>query len=160
MNNPTFDDLWNAVCLWAEHQAAHIAANGSALTESQLAPARKVGVVHPEKIRVLAVPDVPFPEDPSLRAIAAHVGLIPEQTAGMTLGHGIFLRGDEMDRPKLWAHEFRHVRSMNASVPLRPSCFSVCGSFCISDTSAARSKSTPAQPRSMPKFSIAPLLPQ
>lgn len=109
MNNPTFDDLWNAASLWAEQQATHISSSGSALTETQLALARKVGVVHPEKIRVLVVQDVPFPDDPTLRAIAAQIGLIPERTGGMTLGHGIFLRHDQLDRPSIWAHEFRHV---------------------------------------------------
>lgn len=109
MSTPSFDDLWNAVTLWAEQQSALILAQGRPLTAAELATARAVGVVAPQRIRVLSVPEVPFPADPTLRAVAEGVGMVAELTGGMTLGHGIFMRADQAARADIWPHEFRHV---------------------------------------------------
>jgi len=109
MSAPTFDDLWNASTLWAEQQSARILAEGRPLTPAEQAIARQVGVAAPERIRVLTVPEVPFPDYPTLRAIASGVGMNPELTGGMTLGHGIFMRADQVSRADIWPHEFRHV---------------------------------------------------
>ena len=109
MSTPSFDDLWNAVTLWAEQQSALILTQGRALTPAELALARQVGVTQPERIRILNVPEVPFPDDPTLRALADQVGMFPERTGGMTLGHGIFMHDDQAARADIWPHEFRHV---------------------------------------------------
>ena len=58
------------VLAWANAQAAHIARQGAPLNAPSLTLARRVGVVHPERIRILVVPAVPAPEDPELRQIA------------------------------------------------------------------------------------------
>jgi len=58
------------VLAWANAQAAHIARQGVPLNAPSLTLARRVGVVHPERIRILVVPAVPAPEDPELRQIA------------------------------------------------------------------------------------------
>lgn len=106
---PSFDELWNSVTAWAEREAEHIAANGRRLTASEIAIAKKVGVKAPELIRVLVVAAVPFPEDATIRTIGAQVGLTSEQSGGMTLGHGVFIRADQEGRSDIWPHEFRHV---------------------------------------------------
>lgn len=109
MTTPTFEDLWNAATLWAERQSEHITANGRSLTPGEIDLARKVGVAAPECIRVLLVPEVAFPEVLTIRAIASQVGMFPERTGGMTLGHGIYIRADQAARTDIWPHEFRHV---------------------------------------------------
>jgi hypothetical protein len=106
---PTFDDLWNAATAWGEQQSGVIASTGRALARDELAIAAKVGVQTPERIRVLIVESVPFPGDPTLRALGEKVGLAADSSGGMTLGHGIFLRADQQHRPDIWPHEFRHV---------------------------------------------------
>ena len=106
---PPFEDLWNAVNAWAEQQAHLIATSGRPLTQQELAIAKKVGVLAPEKVRVLVVPAVPFPEDSTIHAIGVQVGLVAERTGGMTLGYGIFICDDQIGRSDIWPHEFRHV---------------------------------------------------
>jgi len=51
---------------------------------------------------------VPAPEDPELRQIAIEQNLIGSQTAGLTLGCGIFIVQGCLT-PRLLAHECRHV---------------------------------------------------
>ncbi|MCX6938395.1 MAG: hypothetical protein NTU80_10965 [Verrucomicrobia bacterium] len=109
MSTPTFDDLWSAATAWAEQHSAHIAAQGRSLTPAELTLASQVGVTAPERIRILVVPEIPFPDDPVLRAFAGQAGMLPERTGGMTLGHGIYLREDQVARASIWPHEFRHV---------------------------------------------------
>ncbi len=106
---PPFDNLWNAVTAWAEEQSAQITATGKPLSQHEIAIAKKVGVLAPEKIRVLLVPNIPFPEDPTIRTIGEQVGLVSEKTGGMTLCYGIFMRDDQKERSDIWPHEFRHV---------------------------------------------------
>src|SRR5689334_14243681 len=57
------------VLAWANTQAAHIARHGEPLNAASLTLASRVGVVHPERIRILVVPTVPVPEEPG---VAAH----------------------------------------------------------------------------------------
>jgi hypothetical protein len=51
MSAHIFDDLWNAATNWAEQQSALILAEGRPLTDVELATARVVGVLAPERIR-------------------------------------------------------------------------------------------------------------
>ena len=81
---------------------------GVPLSAQDIADARTVGVLSPERIRIRFVPSMPLPDDDELRAVAAAEGMLGPDTAGLTLGHGIFiLRGHESRR--LFTHEFRHV---------------------------------------------------
>ena len=93
---------------WAEAQASDGARRGQALNESGLALARRVGVAHPERIRVVGVVEMPLPEDPALRNAGIEAGLIGPGFAGLTLGYTIFVRNDDQ-RVELLAHECRHV---------------------------------------------------
>ncbi len=58
---------------------------------------------------MLVVPQIPFPDEPVIRALGESVGLATGISCGMTLGHGIFIRTDQQSRPDIWPHEFRHV---------------------------------------------------
>jgi len=84
-------------------------ADYSPLTPAQLTDARKIGVVHPEKVRLLAVPTVPRPEHPTLRAAADATQLISPYTAGLTLRYGIFIRVDCWGDRRLVFHELVHT---------------------------------------------------
>ena len=96
------------VLAWAKAQAAHIAGQGEPLNAASLTLASRVGVVHPERIRILVVPAAPAPEDTQLREIAAEQNLIGPHTAGLTLGYGILIVEGCLT-PRLLAHECRHV---------------------------------------------------
>ncbi|NTZ81941.1 hypothetical protein FCJ61_02625 [Burkholderia metallica] len=103
-----------AAVAWAEAEAARGIAQGAPLTPGQAADARTVGVAQPERIRVMAVDRMPFPETPTLAAIARDTGLLSPGTIGLTLGHAVYvLRGQ--DTRRLLTHEFRHVHQYEAA---------------------------------------------
>ena len=93
---------------WAEGEASRCADAGRELTERERDFARKVGVMHPERIHIITVDALPMPTDPPLRAAAEQTGLLGPGMVGLTLGHSVFIcRGHES--PRLLSHEFRHV---------------------------------------------------
>lgn len=97
------------VATWAEKQEQLILedADSRALSSQELEIARRAGVLSPEAVRILALPEIPLPEETNLRAAAMAVGL--GAMGGLTLGHGIFIRNDHANDGKLVAHELRHV---------------------------------------------------
>ena len=94
---------------WANTESARIVAEGAPLTASMTALAQRVGVRRPEAVRVLCVPAIPAPRHRELAAACAALGFLGSDTAGLTLGPGIFLRDDLAGDRRLWAHELRHV---------------------------------------------------
>ncbi len=80
-----------------------------ALTPNQIASARRAGVQHPERVRLLAVKRIPMPLYRPLRAAAERRGWLSPHTAGMTLRYGIYLRADCMEDRRLLLHELTHV---------------------------------------------------
>lgn len=94
---------------WAEATAAAAAVSGRALHEAELQLARRVGVAHPENIRLTFVDEMPYPEHHMLQAAAMATDFLGPQTQGLTLGYAVLVRrGQGSDR--LLSHEFRHVR--------------------------------------------------
>lgn len=93
---------------WAEKQAALILHDGMPFSASGINLARSAGVDHPERIRLLQVMQIPFPDDPQLIKIATETGLLTPNIAGLTLGYGIYLRHGHCT-PQILSHEFRHV---------------------------------------------------
>jgi hypothetical protein len=114
-SQPDFADIYRRAVTWAERESVRIVQTGVTLEPRGVQTARCVGVRQPEKVRVLFVPAVPFPDDPVLRAEAERVGMIAENTAGMTLDYGIFIRDDHRQSLKLLAHELRHVTQYESS---------------------------------------------
>jgi hypothetical protein len=96
-------------CSWAQKQETISLRNGVILTEPQLADARRVGIVHPERVRLLFVKEIPLPVFPMLRRAAESTGLISRDTLGMTLRYGIFIRADYRDDRLLLVHELAHT---------------------------------------------------
>ena len=80
-------------CIWAARHESTILSRGVALSATQAGKARQVGVVHPEKIRLLAVEVIP-PTNRLLRTVGAKLGFVSSQTIGMTLRYGIFIQTD------------------------------------------------------------------
>jgi hypothetical protein len=83
--------------------------DGTPLSASGIALARRVGVSRPELIRVVVVDELPTPSDPELLAIAQERGLLTLDTDGLTLAYAVFMRRGKYADPGLLAHEFRHV---------------------------------------------------
>ena len=98
---------------WAEARSRRVALTGIALTESDIAVARAVGVQRPELVRVSIVDNLPLPEDAGLRTAALQTGLLGPNMVGLTLGYSILIRrGHESVR--VLSHELRHVYQYEA----------------------------------------------
>lgn len=104
-----FQVLLPLACAWAQAQEGIILRDGVPLSTAQTADAVKIGVAHPEKVRLLKVGRVPVPEHPALRAAAVTTELISPHTAGLTLRHGIFIRADCWGERQLVFHELVHT---------------------------------------------------
>lgn len=93
---------------WTKEQSEKIHRTGLPLNESELVLARKVGVQHPERVRIQFVPQLPLPPEPmQLRTVAEGMGL--QGMAGLTMEYGIYLVNDRADT-ELLCHELRHVQ--------------------------------------------------
>ncbi len=92
---------------WAEDHAALIARDGRLLNSSEEEIARRVGVLHPERVRILEVQELPLPDDIELREAALALGLLGPTMVGLTLGYSIYLMPGHRDR--FLPHELRHV---------------------------------------------------
>jgi len=97
------------VYLWVRRHERYILRHGSRLSMQQLEDAARVGVEDPERVRLLFVDRVPPRLPGFMRHLAGRCGLGPKTTAGMALGHGIFVRTDQYERRDLLVHEFVHV---------------------------------------------------
>jgi hypothetical protein len=104
-----FKMLLPLACAWAEEQEGIILRDGALLSPAQIADAKTIGVVHPERVRLLRVPGIPMPVHPVLRAAADATKLISPDTAGLTLRYGIFIRSDYWGARSLVFHELVHT---------------------------------------------------
>jgi hypothetical protein len=95
-------------CIWAARHESTILRRGVALSAAQADEARQIGVVHPEKVRLLAVNVIP-PTNPLLRVIGETLGFVSSQAIGMTLRYGIFIQTDHWGDRRLLVHELAHV---------------------------------------------------
>ena len=71
--------------------------------------ATHVGIAKPGLVRIQYVSEIPLPKDPLLLEVADATGLIGQNTAGITLGYGIFIVERHAD-VRLISHELRHVQ--------------------------------------------------
>jgi hypothetical protein len=94
---------------WAGEQEALILSKGSPLGHRSLEDALCLGVEHPDRIRLLLVETIPLPDSPVLVEAAQKTGLLSDETAGLTLRYGIFIRMDCRNSRRLIAHECVHV---------------------------------------------------
>ena len=85
---------------------------GIPLNEKEILLASKIGIKHPEKVRIVYVDQVPYPyENLALKIFGEAVGLIGEGIINnaQVFGYSIYARRDfVLNRPKL-AHELVHV---------------------------------------------------
>ncbi len=95
---------------WAEGQAEVLQREGAGLSIADQDLARAVGVKHPDRVRVCLVRRIPAPSDPLLSRACAQLGFLGPDTAGLTLGYGVYLRtGLGRHEHTVLAHELRHV---------------------------------------------------
>ena len=96
-------------CSWVAEQETRILEDGVSLSKKFFDYATRVGVRHPEKIRILLVSTVPVPEDPVLRDACRETQIITNDTIGLALNYGIFIHKDYEGNCKTYVHEFTHI---------------------------------------------------
>jgi hypothetical protein len=95
---------------WALLQEAAILRDGRGLDAAEARLATAVGVREPGRVRLLVVPQVPWPEHPLLAEACAALGFLGPDTAGLTVGCGVYLQKAAFAlSPRLLPHELRHV---------------------------------------------------
>lgn len=104
-----FEILLPLACAWAEKQEGIILRKGIPLSTSQISDANTIGLVKPERVRMLRVARIPIPEHPALRDSVEATQLISPNTGGLTLRYGIFIRSDCWDNRQLVFHELVHT---------------------------------------------------
>lgn len=93
---------------WARREAAKIQLLGASLTPRERRLAKSVGVVFPERVKLLLVPEIPKPDNRLLRLAARQTELLSLNHSGMALGHSIYICENKMSA-RLLSHELRHV---------------------------------------------------
>jgi hypothetical protein len=89
-----------------ERQALRL---GQPLSAAGQADARLLGVRAPERVRVLALAEVPQPTPGRLRELAQSAGLLPLMAEGFTAGYGILLRPEHAGKRGFLAHRLARV---------------------------------------------------
>jgi hypothetical protein len=94
---------------WAEAKERVVLKNGIPLSNSQMEDAERVGVIHPERVRIFKVPQIPLPKHPVLKAAAESTQFITPASVGFTARYGIFIHSDFSDDRCLIVHELVHT---------------------------------------------------
>ena len=94
---------------WAEQQEQLTLREGVPLTPQLLDDARRVGVAHPERVRLRQVDRVPMPVHPLLRTVGEKTGLISPHVAAMSLRYGLNIRSTEWGNRRIIVHELAHT---------------------------------------------------
>ena len=106
---PLLDRILPLAAQWVEEQQAVILRDGFPLSNHRAFDAHLAGVKRPLAVRVLRVDSIPTPGHPVLAAANEMIGLVGPLTAGITFGHGIYIRDDFWDDRELLVHELVHV---------------------------------------------------
>ena len=109
-----------AACVWLTRQEQRILTEGVPLDEAQLADARALGIAHPERIRLLALPRLPLPHNRVVRKLGLLTGTLSTETVGLSARYGIFLREPYQGDRRLLAHELTHTRQYERLGGIRP----------------------------------------
>src|SRR5579864_9116119 len=95
-------------CAWARRQESTILKMGVPLPLEQITTAKRLGILHPERIRLRVVSQVP-PVNWLLRWVGEKLGVVSGKTIGMALRYGIFIREEHWGDRRLLTHELAHV---------------------------------------------------
>jgi hypothetical protein len=107
-------------CSWAEKQEGLILREGVALGAALFSDAQRIGIVHPERVRLRVVDEIPWPLHPLLRQAAETTGLLSADTTGLALRYGIYIRADRWGERRLVVHELAHTAQYERLGGFRP----------------------------------------
>src|SRR5262245_39423238 len=94
---------------WVLEQERFILENGVPLSDVQLADAKLVGVVKPERVRLFRVEQIPLPQLPELEEMKEAMNLTAPALTGLALRYGIYLRANLWGQRRFVVHELVHT---------------------------------------------------
>jgi hypothetical protein len=115
-----FEMLLPLAVKWVATVEKRILRDGVPLSEQETADARAIGVRVPERVRLLALGQVPAPRNLTLRTAAAAIRFLTPETRGLAFRYGIFVRGDCWGERALVAHELAHTAQYERLGGIRP----------------------------------------
>lgn len=101
--------LLPVVWIWAIAMERRALLRGRPLNAWETELARRAGVHHPERIRLLMVDEMPSTGVPWMRRLSARWGLSMDGVIGLCLRYGIFLRRGRQGRTETFFHECVHT---------------------------------------------------
>ena len=110
-----FADVMPATLTWATSINATVLALGRPLSLWQAADADEVGVLRPDAVRILRVPNLSQPDSPHFRRLAKQSGLDLTGSAGMALGYAVLICHSALGERRVLRHELRHVAQFEQS---------------------------------------------
>lgn len=111
------NDIIPLACKWVQQQEGIILSKGSPITPDLLKHAQRLGIKNPNKIRILAVPEIVAPNDlhdPLLRTACIQINFLFPNMAGLTLEYGIYVVAGYLGDQQLLVHELVHVSQYEA----------------------------------------------
>jgi len=103
------DELTPLALEWVAEVEEKYLQTGRKLSEKELAIAREIGVLHPDRIRVIILKDFPHPKNLTLRNQTKNYGLDSASEGGRTMGNIIMLKARHKDDRWRLAYELVHV---------------------------------------------------
>ncbi len=94
---------------WVLRQEQFILERGVPLIDSQLSDAKLAGVVHPERVRLLRVEEIPLPEYPQLLPMAEAMKLTAPAAPGVAMRYGIYIRSEYWGQRQAVVRELAHT---------------------------------------------------
>ena len=101
--------------LWVKREEQKILRHGIPLSADGLIDAVKMGVAHPEKIRLMRVDRIPWLNGRLIRLISHAVPAVSANTVGLCLRYGIYVRERYWGNRQLIAHECVHTAQYERS---------------------------------------------
>lgn len=115
-----FNDILKLACEWASEQEASILKNGHSLLPQLLLDAKEIGVIYPNKVRILIVSEIPRPNQPLLKEACMQTNFLNSNTIGLTLNYGIYVRSDYISHRETYIHELAHVAQYEKLGDMQP----------------------------------------
>jgi hypothetical protein len=94
---------------WYESTEAQLLTRGRPLSKAEVSQAMHLGVVHPERVRVVVLRSFPMPTNSALRMEAKRLGFGSSLEIGRTMGYAILVKPQGAKDPTVVAHGLVHV---------------------------------------------------
>lgn len=104
-----FKTLLPIAIQWAEEKYEILMKRGVKLNPADMEDARLAGIQHPERVRVLYLHQIPRPSLGLLKLANDMMHLVTNESTGLPISYGIYIREDCCSKRQYLLHEMVHV---------------------------------------------------